>query len=241
MHNWDNFIFCSVNDLTHYESEINKLAGSKSIYTYTGTWTLTAWAELDRDYVLKTYVIEPGAPDTVEELEFRRDETEISTENYIRKMEIIEIATNTIVAMYNCSESLEGFDLIDISGNENNSTGSNSMIRSLQKVKQDWNHYIENAINKTTIDIKNVVNRISPSSNLDETLDDIKHKQFFKPVVSYLALSNIFSDLAQGLNSELYTGKSVDYLKKSNAEFGDIVSLLTILNIPDNITSRFIW
>jgi len=218
MKTWKEYNFVSLNDLANYETEINKTAGKKQIYTYSGDTIIsgTAWGRDQHatvtfiDFTTKDYPFE----------EDRSLQIEGTLKDYF-SIEVYETETEELLARYNCFEGVNDTIAIDIVGDFNYPIQT---TRVLNRLQNDWSHMIERA----KLDLGRELTNYYDNRNfdLDSTIDKIDNKHYFKSAIIFLTLSYIFSDLSLGASADLYEYKSDSYKKKFNRELKVIIELI---------------
>lgn len=234
---WNEYKFLSLNELSDYQGQINFLAGKKDIWSYSGDIMLNCPTNLIGQSNIKYKIY--FTDDIVIMVNNSNGNLKFNPEghNVDTYYKIQVISDNDIKAIYNCSQisddvgTLQAFD---ISGNDNHSTFLH-VNRQVVGVNRTWQPIINRAKQTLRYQLQSFYHH--RGFGIDDIVDKIDNKDYFKTSIAYLTLSYIYQDLALSNSYEtIYSNKSADYKRKYKQFFNIIISLIKFdLNEDGNV------
>ena len=234
---WNEYKFITLNDLSNYESEINFLAGKKDVWTYISPFIFEniggGDAEIDcYDSDNNVYrVVNYEGSFIVNEDSGIKDGTNI----YKIKMYETKYSSK-VIAEFNCSEDIDSQLLLNIIDNKYIPT--KGITREIASVIRTWQPMIDRAKDFMQYELEDMF--VRKGFGVDDIVDKINNKSYFKNCIAYLTLSFIYEDLTLSNASDvIYSNKALAYKNKYKEFFNMIVTLINLDLNEDGVTDLY--
>lgn len=230
---WNEYTFITLNDLSDYEGEINFLSGNKDVWAYELPLKIPNFLGSEGKLIVYPYGGRPVQISVNGSIVVERED--VDGLSHLYKFEMYDM-DDVLKISCNCSEDVNDPYVINTIDNSHLLAGD--VKRSVTSVKRSWQPTIDRATKTLQYELETFYQH--RGLGIDDIVNKIANKDYFKICIAYLSLSFIYQDLTlSSANDMIYSSKSISYKGKYKESFNTIISLIKFdLSSDGNVDYR---